>query len=84
MCDLGMTPGPHPAQWRERHSGRLAIDRPETHLGAEGGSPRQLSPQHTRLSEAGWGFSMPEDKEGRGEAELGHALLVLKWRLLTS
>ena len=59
----------------------MAIDRPETHLGAEGGSPPPLSPRHTRFSEPGWGFSMPEDKEGRGEAELGHALLILKWRI---
>ena len=66
------------------HSGRLAVDGLETHLGAEGGSHPLLSLRHTRLREPGVDFRMPEDKEGRGEAELGHAPLILKWKTLTS
>lgn len=58
----------------------MAVDGLETHLGAEGGSHPLLSPRRTRLKEPGVGFSMPDDKEGRGEAELGHAPLILKWR----
>lgn len=66
------------------HSGRLAVDGLEIHLGAEGDSHPLLSPRHTRLREPGVDFRMPEDKEGRGEAELSHAPLILKWRTLTS